>query len=104
MKGFRLNGWQLGIIAAALAVCVAGVFAYLDYRRFEAETRGYLGVTFADTHEVVLYRLGEPERVVDDVDDSNAVLGGSSGPLLIRRGADIPEGKRIEDYDLWIYS
>jgi hypothetical protein len=34
-----------GLIVLGCAVIAGGLFLYLDYRRFKAETRGYLGVT-----------------------------------------------------------
>ena len=75
MRAFRLNGWQRGGIAAAFAISIAGIVAYLDCRSFQAETRAYLGVTFEDTRSVVLYRLGYPDGVIASLAPGDPTLG-----------------------------
>jgi hypothetical protein len=55
--------WRAVAVAIGFFIIAACLFAYFDYRHFEAETRGYLGVTFEDTKKAVSYRIGDPTYV-----------------------------------------
>ena len=102
MSAFRLNGWQRGGIAAAVAIGVAVILAYLDYRSFEAEARSYLGITFEDTKNVVGYRLGYPDTVL--VPDESGE-GHSSRVFFTDPDSQIaamPQDRHVDDYSWWV--
>jgi hypothetical protein len=108
----RKGGWhRRGIILAAL-LTAAGVVAgsiYFGYQNFVSETHGYLGVTFEDNKNVVSYRLGfpvyvpgEPERHEGYVLAPMLKVGGFDDDGTYVPG-EIPEDKKIVDYDEWYY-
>ena len=105
MFGMLLRSRGATIILILVCLVIAGsIFAYLDYRSFEAETRGYLGVTFEDTRSVVLYRLGYPDEVLAPPEPGDSMPEWDHVYFTDRTKDPpnaMPSGKKVEDYNEW---
>jgi hypothetical protein len=103
-----MRGRRLVVFVGGSAALLTLFFA-LGFRRFEQGLESYCDVPIERDRAETMYRLGAPPFVLDAGDPKSEYYGLGLALYSTEANGDgslpsMPDGKRIDDFDVWGYS
>ena len=97
----RRVGKTLAAFGVLAAIVGAAFYGYGEYQAMPRRQDAYAGIKLGATMAEVLYLRGFPSAVLVEAEKSDQLPEGFYTNVAL---ADIPKGKKVEDYEMWDYT